>query len=221
MRLNLVAIAFVICLFAVRPATAEEPQVTVDRARIAVASILGDRDFEAARNHLAKAKAVLIVPELVKAGLIIGGEAGDGVLLVRGRNGSWSDPAFYLLAAGSIGLQIGVETKEMLVLVMTEKGLGSLMSDQVKLGADASLAVGTFGGGISASSVGTVGADFIAFSKSKGLFGGGALDGALLRPQADKNAAFYGAPATPKQILIERRFTSANARGLKDALSQY
>tara|TARA_E500000305_G_scaffold108140_1_gene109827 strand:+ start:710 stop:1378 length:669 start_codon:yes stop_codon:yes gene_type:complete len=215
------AILFATALFGTT-ARAEEASMTVERAQTTLRDLTTDPNvIGPVGDYLKKAKGVFIIPQLVKAGLVVGGEYGEGVLLSRKAPGDWSDPAFYSLAAGSIGLQIGVEAKQVLLIVMTEKGLNSLMSDQVKFGADASIAVGTVGGGVGASSSGSLGADFIAFSKSKGLFGGGALDGAVIQTQPEKNEAFYRTAASPKQILIERRFTANEAAQLRETLSQF
>jgi lipid-binding SYLF domain-containing protein len=208
-------------VFCAPSAKAESPQQLVDDAKASLEAILGDANFETARAYIGGAKAVMIVPNLIKAGLIIGGEAGTGVALVRGSDGQWSDPAFYLLAAGSIGLQIGVESKQILFLFMTDKAVGSIMTEQIKLGADVSVTAGNLGGGVSASTVGSLRADIVAFSKSKGLFGGGALDGALIKPLADTNEAYYAKPVTPKQILMQRRVSNAGAVALKEALARY
>src|SRR5690606_9697747 len=105
------------------------------------------------------------------------------------------------------------------IAVMTDKGLNELMSDQFEAGVDASIAVGETGGGAGVSSVGSLKADMVAFSRSKGLFGGGALDGTLIRPQAEQNAAYYGAGTTPQQILIDRSVSNQAAAPLQAALS--
>ena len=182
-------------VFCAPSAKAESPQQLVDDAKASLEAILGDANFETARAYIGGAKAVMIVPNLIKAGLIIGGEAGTGVALVRGSDGQWSDPAFYLLAAGSIGLQIGVESKQILFLFMTDKAVGSIMTEQIKLGADVSVTAGNLGGG--------------------------ALDGALIKPLADTNEAYYAKPVTPKQILMQRRVSNAGAVALQEALARY
>lgn len=197
----------------------EKPQVLVDEAARVVAELKADEHYGDFAPYMQKAKAVLIVPQLLKAGFVVGGEFGDGVMLTRGAGG-WSGPAFYSMAGGSIGLQAGAESKRVLIAVMTDKGVNALLSDQFKFGADASISVGEVGGGASASSVGSYDkADMVAFSRSKGLFGGGALDGSLIRPQAAKNAAYYGTAATPKAILIDRSVSAAGAARLQAALS--
>ncbi|UUX52065.1 lipid-binding SYLF domain-containing protein [Nisaea acidiphila] len=224
MRISLLAAFLLTAALLAGPARAadEAPSLTVERARLTLLDLTSDPDTVGpVADYLKKAKGVLIIPQLVKAGFIVGGEYGKGVLVARTAPGDWSDPSFYSLAAGSIGLQIGVEAKQILLVVMTEKGLNSLMSDQLKFGADASVAVGTLGGGVGASSAGSLGADFIAFAKSKGLFGGGALDGAVIQTLPEQNEAFYRTAATPKQILIERTVSSGEASQLRNALSKY
>lgn len=215
------AILFATALFG-PAARAEDASMTVERARTTLRDLTSDPNVVGpVKDYLKRAKGVFIIPQLVKAGFVVGGEYGEGVLLARNGAGDWSGPAFYSLTAGSIGLQIGVEAKQVLLVVMTEKGMNSLMSDQVKFGADASIAVGPIGGGVGASSSGSLGADFIAFAKSKGLFAGGAFDGAVIQTQPEKNETFYRTAASPKQILLERRFTADEAKSLRETLSQF
>ena len=198
---------------------AGKPQLLVDEATAVVAELKADEHYGDFAPYMQRAKAVLIVPQLLKAGFVVGGEFGEGVMLTRGAGG-WSAPAFYSMAGGSIGLQIGAESKRVMIAVMTDKGVNALLTDQFKFGADASIAVGEVGAGASASSVGSVDkADMIAFSRSKGLFGGGALDGTLIQPLPEKNAAYYGAGTTTRAILIDRSVNAAGAAGLKAALS--
>lgn len=203
-----------------RAQTPKEPQLLVDEAASVVRGLSADPHYGDIAAYIRRAKAVIVVPQLLKAGLIVGGEMGEAVVLSRTADGGWSSPAFYTLAGGSIGLQVGAESRQMIIAVMTDKGLNELMTDQFELGVDASIAVGTVGGGAGASSVGSLNkADMVAFSRSKGLFGGGALDGGLIRPAADQNAAYYGAGTTPRQILIDRSAANAGSAALKAALS--
>jgi lipid-binding SYLF domain-containing protein len=206
-------------VFAV-PARAETPEEVVVKASATVQNILGDPNFGLARQRLKGARAVLIVPQLIKAGFIVGGEGGYGVLLVRGQGG-WSAPTFYILAAASLGLQIGVEAKEVIFIINTERGLNALLANQMKLGADASIAVGPVGAGVEASSAGTPNADIIAFSKSQGLFGGAALEGAMISSKEDMNRDFYGRALTTRQILADPGLHNPAADGLRRALAAY
>ena len=133
---------FMVMLVATTPAQASsEEQQLVDQARIAVEKLRADPTLPSFPALLSQAKAVLVVPELVKAGFIFGGEGGLGVLLVRNpETGEWSPPAFYTMAAASVGLQIGVQVSKVMFLIMTDGGLSALMSDKLTLGADASIA---------------------------------------------------------------------------------
>lgn len=194
-------------------------QKVVDNAVRALDNLATDQNFGAFRRQIVNAKAVLIVPELVKAGFILGGETGTGLLLVKQNDGSWSYPAFYDLYAGSLGLQIGIQTSEVVFLVMTDAGLASIRDDNIKLGADASVAVGPIGAGVEASKTINL-ADIYAYSKSMGLFGGGAFEGAVIEPATDANIVYYGPGATTQGILMDQQFSNAGADQLRTNLSR-
>lgn len=201
-------------------ASANDQQILVDKSATALQSVLNEKGLEPAREYLKKARGIMIVPELVKAGLIVGGEGGNGVLVTKDSAGNWSNPAFYQFIAGSVGLQIGVESKEVLFMVMTDDALDKLMRNEFRLGADASISVGPVGAGVGASSVGNAEADIIAYSKSKGLFGGGAIEGGVIQPKADWNAAYYNAPAvTAESIVLTRQHENPGAAKLRQVLS--
>ena len=198
-------------------AQAADQQVLVEKAASSFRVVSQEKSAE---PYFKRAKALLIVPSYVKAGFILGGEGGSGVLVVR-KQGSWSDPAFYTVAGGSIGLQIGVEAKEIVFAIMTDKGVNAVMSNQVKVGADVSISVGTVGAGVEASTVGSPAVDIYAFSRSAGLFGGGALEGTLIAPRNEWNDKYYAQPASPRQIVLEGQVRSAGARILHDALAGF
>ncbi len=213
-------ISFIAATFLlVTMAKAEEPQALVDRARLSVESVLNDPNFAAAKARLRTARGILVVPQLIKAGLFIGGEGGFGVLLSKDAQGNWSNPAFVTMAGASFGIQIGVEAKEVLFLVMTDRGMNTLLSTQAKLGADASVSVGPMGAGVEAATTGSPATDIIAFSKSQGLFGGAALEGSVIQPKADFNQAYYGRAVTPREILVSRTVSSPGADDLRRALA--
>lgn len=213
-------ISFIAATFLlVTMAKAEEPQALVDRARLSVESVLNDPNFAAAKARLRTARGILVVPQLIKAGLFIGGEGGFGVLLSKDAQGNWSNPAFVTMAGASFGIQIGVEAKEVLFLVMTDRGMNTLLSTQAKLGADASVSVGPMGAGVEAATTGSPATDIIAFSKSQGLFGGAALEGSVIQPKADFNQAYYGRAVTPREILVNRTVSSPGADDLRRALA--
>jgi len=223
MRALWAAVVAATLLVGAGPAVAQQsgasPQATVDAAAATVKELSADSGYRDIAAYLHRAKGVMVVPQLLKAGLIVGGQVGDAVVLSRTKDGGWSAPAFYQLAGGSIGLQIGAEASQVIIAIMTDKGLNQLMTEQVKVGVDASISVGTVGGGAGASSVGSLKADMVSFSRSKGLFGGGALDGSLIRPQPEKNVAYYGAGTKVEDILIQRSVSNAGAAKLQAALS--
>lgn len=204
------------------PAAADDtPQLLVDKSLGSLRAILNEKGLEPARDHLKRAKGVLIVPDLIKAGFILGGQAGDGVLLTRAADGSWNGPAFYQVVAGSIGLQAGVESRETIFLVMSDAGLQKLMQNEMRLGADASVAIGTVGAGMGASTAGNPDADILVYSKSKGLFGGGAIEGGVVKPKPEMNKAYYGAELSPDSIVMGSGRTAAGADALRRELATY
>jgi SH3 domain-containing YSC84-like protein 1 len=198
---------------------AGEEQALVDRARTTLDSMKADPNMADFRNLLSRARGVLVVPQLVRAGFFFGAEGGEGVLLGRDARGQWSYPAFYTVAAGSFGLQIGAEMSEVVLLVMTDGGMQRLMEDKVTLGGDLSVAVGPVGAGVEARTTTNVGADIYAFARSKGIFGGLTVKGGGVIPANDANAAYYGRPLTPRQIVIEHRSGNPGAETLRRSLA--
>ena len=140
---------------------------------------------------VAKARCVAVIPSMVKGGFIVGGRHGRGVVTCRTPNG-WSAPAFLTLTGGSWGAQIGVEKVELVLLFMNQKGVDSLMKDNFKIGADASVAAGPVGRSAEASTDVKANAEILAYSRAKGLFAGLELSGAAVRPDEGSNTAFYG-----------------------------
>jgi lipid-binding SYLF domain-containing protein len=213
---------------ATAPALAQEEenlrakaQDLVDKAAITVSSLRRNEEFTDLAGYMRRARAVLIFPQILKAGFIIGAEGGRGVLLVRGADGSWSPPAFYTLAAGSIGFQIGGQVSELVMTLMNDGAVRAVMDNKVQLGAELSVSVGPIGKGAQAGTTTNLNTDVVAFSKSVGLFGGGALEGAGIIPEYDWNRAYYGSPqATPEAIVLERRFYNMQADQLRQALPQ-
>lgn len=171
-------------------------------------------------EKLAAARAVLIVPDLVKGGFLLGAEYGTGVLLTRGKDGLWSGPAFYSVASGSLGLQIGLQDAETLFVIMSDNGLDAVMNDRMKLGAAANVAVAVVGVGAEADTTTNAGADIYAFSNAAGLFAGVSLNGSGILPRHSWNAAYYGGTPLPEDILISRRLDSPQANRLKDVLTR-
>ncbi len=176
-------------------------------ARATLITFLRDPDQTWIQQNLNRARAVLIAPQIVRAGFIFGGSGGRAVLVARDGS-TWAGPAYYDLITGSIGFQAGVDVSEAVIVVMTEKGLNSLLSPSFKIGGDASIAVGPVGAGARS----TVTADLVAFTRAKGLYGGVNLDGTIVNANAAWNDAFYGRTnVLPSDILIRKTVTNPNA----------
>jgi SH3 domain-containing YSC84-like protein 1 len=195
-----------------------DQQVVVDRACNTIEDLRHDKAFGNARELLHKARAVLIVPRLYKGGFIVGGEGGNGVLLVHGSGNTWSDPAFYGIGAASFGLQAGLEQSEAVLLVMTQKGLDALLRNQFKIGAQAGIAVATLGSGVEGAIGGASGPDIVVWSSSSGVYAGISLDGSVIRAQADDDHAYYGRPVTTRDILFGHGGAAPHAMALRRAL---
>ncbi|WP_051014739.1 lipid-binding SYLF domain-containing protein [Teichococcus cervicalis] len=222
------ALALAGLLALARPAAAQvEEQALVDRSTLAVQEMLGAGDggnaahFNDAIVLLRRARAVMVCPRIFRAGFILGGQGGSCVLLARDGAGSWSSPAFYGLGSGSIGFQIGVQDAMVMMMVLTDKGLNALMDSQFKIGADASIAVATIGGGIAGSTTAAVGADIVTFAKSRGLYAGIALDGSLMTSRSDANRAYYGQGYSARQIVIDMAAHNPGADPLRAVLLRF
>ena len=176
-----------------------EQQTLVNKADTTLSNFVRDPDMTWLQQNLSRAKAVMIAPEVVKAGFIFGGSGGHAVVLARDASGKWVGPAFYTLATASVGFQAGIAVSEAVTLVMTEKGLNSLLATSVKLGGDASVAAGPVGAGAKSDVV----ADFITFSRAKGVYGGLNLDGTVITSSNEWNEKYYSKkPLLAPDILV-------------------
>lgn len=185
-----------------------EPDQLVERARITFQSMMSDNQYPALVSLASRAKAIIIVPSLLRASFFIGGRGGNAVMLVRDAQGQWSPPAFYTIGGLSFGLQVGGESSELVITVMTEKGLHALMDRQVTLGGDAGVAVGELGKGVNAATGMGLKSDMYAFARSQGLYVGVSLEGSVIAPRHVWNQQLYGAEANPRSILIDRTATT-------------
>jgi lipid-binding SYLF domain-containing protein len=176
-------------------------QVTIDGAQKVLADLRHDKAFGNARQLIRQARAVFIVPKLIKGGFVVGGEGGNGVLMVHHRGG-WSNPGFYALGAASFGLQAGLEQSEVVMLIMTQKGLDGVLRDQFKIGAQAGISVVTLGSGVEGAIGGASLPDVVVWSSSTGLYGGLTVDGSVIKSEPNQNSAFYGRPVTPRGVLF-------------------
>jgi lipid-binding SYLF domain-containing protein len=206
-----------LCLSAPVLAATTTPEKLVTEAQTTLSNFMRDPDQTWIHDNIGRAKALLIVPQIVKAGFIFGGSGGQGVLVARNGN-TWAGPAFYDLATASVGFQAGVEVSEAIIVVMTDKGLNSLLATTFKVGGDASIAAGPVGAGAKS----TVTADLVSFTRAKGVYGGLNLDGTVVHANADFNGQFYGAKGKvlPPDILIRHTYKSAKATPLLNAVAK-
>jgi len=198
-----------------------EQQQLVDRATLAAQQMLNDRDGTDAQAVLRRARAVMICPQIFRAGFLLGGQGGSCVLVARDGGGSWSAPAFYGMAGGSIGFQAGVQDAEVMLIIMSDKGLSAVMDSQFKLGADASATFIDLGGGVEGATTAALRADIVGFTRARGLFAGVALSGSLMSTKSEWNQAYYGKPFAAQQIVIGMEATNPAADPLREVLIRY
>jgi lipid-binding SYLF domain-containing protein len=160
-----------------------------DAARV-FNEIMGTPDKGIPRELLNKAEAIAVFPGVVKAAFIIGGRGGQGVISRRAKGG-WSAPAFFNVGGGSFGAQIGAQKTDYVLLIMNEEGVKGLMEDKFEIGGEASVAAGPVGRTAGASTNATLDAGILTYSRSKGLFAGVSLQGAVINPDNDLNEATY------------------------------
>lgn len=179
-------------------------------------SFMADPNMGWFHANVHKARGIFIVPQMLRGGFIVGGSGGSGVLLSQNlKTAQWSYPAFYTMGSVSIGLQIGADSSEIVLMVMTDKGLDAMLSTEFKLGADAAVAAGPIGKSAKAQT-----ADILAFGRSKGAFGGVSIEGAVISPRDTWNQQYYKKPVRPVDILMKRNVTNPDAGKLRQALPQ-
>jgi lipid-binding SYLF domain-containing protein len=202
------------------PVSADEgadAQGIVDKAKVTFDAFMRNKDYAWIHENLKNAKGILIYPQILKAGFILGGSGGTGVFLAQEqKGGDWSQPAFYTVGAVSFGLQIGGEAAETVIMAMTQKAVDSLYTSSVKLGGDTSFAVGPVGAGAKSN----VTADFIAFSMSKGAYLGLNLEGSVVKVRESLNSAYYGKKVSPVQIIAQKKVSNKGASELRAALKK-
>jgi lipid-binding SYLF domain-containing protein len=175
------------------------PQAHITASEATLSNFLRDPEMKWLQQNLHRAKAIIITPEIVKAGFIFGGSGGRAAVVARDtKTGKWVGPVFYAMATASVGFQAGVSVAEGITLVMTDKGFNSLLSTSFKMGADASVAAGPVGAGAKSDVV----ADLITFNRAKGVYGGLNLDGTVVTASDDWNEQFYGKKVLPPDVLV-------------------
>ena len=197
-----------------------DAQHLAERATLTLETFSSAPEMEAFRNLIKDARGVFVAPQILKGAFIIGASGGSGVFVARDTlTGQWAGPAFYTIGGLSFGLQIGGDASEVVLLAMTSRGVNVLLESNVKLGADAGVAVGPVGMGAAASTA-NLSVDIVSFARSKGLYAGISVDGAIVKTRSDWNNAYYGSIITPADILIKRAVQNPRSAGLLERVSK-
>ena len=199
---------------------AQEAQQLVEKSQLTIESFQKDSNMGAVRDLLRTAKGVFIAPQVLKGAFILGASGGSGVFLARQeKTNKWSQPAFYTIGGVSFGLQAGGEASEVVLLMMSERGVAAMLGNNVKLGADASIAVGPVGAGAGGATA-ALSADIISFSRAQGLYGGISVDGSVIAVRDGWNSAYYGKSVTPTDILVQGTVSNPHAAPLIAAVTK-
>ena len=202
----LAAAAFALLASAAQ-AQSEQQKLVTDSEKV-LSNFLRDPDMGWLQQNLSRSKALIIAPEILKAGFIFGGSGGRALVVARDPgSGKWVGPAFYVLATGSVGFQAGISVSEGVTLVMSNKGFNSLLATSFKMGGDASVAAGPVGAGAKSDIV----ADLITFNRAKGVYGGLNFDGTVVTAADDGNEAYYGKKVLPPDILVRMSVSNKGA----------
>ncbi len=171
---------------------------------------------------LRDAHAIAVIPNVVKAGFVVGGRAGKGMIALKSADGTWSHPSYLKLTGASVGFQAGVQATDVVLVFSSRRGVDSIVNGKFTLGADASVAAGPVGRTAQASTDGQLKAEIFSYSRARGLFAGVALDGAVIAIDHRANQAAYGRNTTPRAI-FEGRVDEVPAQvvDFRDRLEEY
>ena len=203
-------------------ASSEERELKglVDRSKTTIENFVNDSNMAWFRDHIKEAKGVFIIPRMWKGAFFFGGEGGTGVFLVKNdATGEWSEPAFYTMGTASAGFQFGVQASEIVMLAMSQRGVESMLSNTFKLGADISVTAGPVGVGVEGATA-ALSADMVTYARTKGLFGGISLEGAVIAVRDEENRDYYGKEARPTDILMMGKVSNPQSAGLRGALAR-
>ena len=225
MRMNLKRCVWVLAIAGSTAAFAAEKEANVTDRLDASADTLTDMmkasDRGIPQGLIDKARCVIVVPGMKKAGFIIAAKYGRGFAACRRQGGSgWSAPAGMRVEGGSVGFQIGGSETDVVLLVMNDGGMKHLLSDKFTIGGEATAAAGPVGRDVSAQTDAMMNAEMLSYSRSSGLFAGISLEGATLRPDEDTNKELYGRDTTNREILTGQFDTPATARKFERALNR-
>jgi SH3 domain-containing YSC84-like protein 1 len=205
---------------AARAQSARAQQELVDKAVEVIATMRRDHRFAASGDLLRRARAVMIVPELTRGGVIVGGQGGAGVLLARLPDGSWSDPAFFSIGGGTLGLQVGVQQAQLVFFILSEHALDAWLRDQVKFGGQDGIAVFMADQSRTQNALAQGRADVVTWAKAVGAYAGITVEGTSVSFNRDDTARYYGAPYSLRDVIQRGVARNPNASWLRAALGE-
>jgi lipid-binding SYLF domain-containing protein len=186
---------------ALLPAQEETPDKRLRHSSEVLHEIMATPDKAIPRGLLNRAECIAVVPEMKKAAFVVGGEYGRGYAMCRTSEGRWSAPAPIRLAGGSLGIQLGADSTDIVFLVMNDRGMQYLLSDKFKVGADATAAAGPVGRDAAANTDAQMHAEILSWSRTRGLFAGAALDGTAVEHDGSETEKLYGHPMSAREIV--------------------
>ena len=223
MKLRLLAFAFALLSLSSLPARAgEEETKRAENAVRVLKEVMMAPDKAIPRDLLQSAQAIAVIPDVIKAGFVVGGRHGEGLISVKTRDGTWSNPSYISITGGSVGFQAGVSSTDVILVFRTERGVDSIVHGKFTLGADASAAAGPVGRTATAATDAQLRAEIYSYSRTRGLFAGAALDGSVISIDNDANLAVYGEGVTPRRIFAGGVTNVPNAVvDFRDRLEEY
>ncbi len=182
----------------------QEETTRLEEASIVLEEIMAAPDTAIPRAMLDRSVGVAVFPSTVRAGFFVGGQRGRGVIVAKDEEtGAWSAPAFLTLTGGSIGLQVGAQSVDIILLIQNRRGLGRLLDNEFKLGGEVSAVIGPVGRSLEASTDLQMTAEILSYSRSRGVFAGATIGGATVRADRDANERFYGERLDSREIVLE------------------
>jgi lipid-binding SYLF domain-containing protein len=198
----------------------EDAEIIVNKARLVMEEMKNAQDSGLSYDLVTKSAGVVIIPDMFKAGFVVGGSYGQGVVVAR-KDGKWSGPSFVYIGAGSVGFQIGVQLTDLILVVIGQNTMDSFLKSSFKLGADSAIAVGPLGAQVTAATEILLKGGIYSYSRAKGLFAGISLEGAGMGTEYDLNRAYYETTSNPKDILYSGVETPESGKKLFQALSAF
>lgn len=209
----------IIILCAQKDVRANDPQKLIEDSAALAKSLLTDPKWSDYQTQFKRAKGVVIAPDVIKAGIVIGGSGGQCVLVARNnKTGGWSAPSFCAMGEASVGIQIGFEKLEVMLLIMNSSALNRIAGGTAILGGEAGISVGLVGSTIETATTLNMDYDILAFARGQGFYGGVTLEGGYIGPDRAYNHAYYGRSVTAKDIVFGNKVERIEAEVLREAL---